>query len=189
MRARRTAWLTTTLAITTLLAAGCSQDEPDPPAQSQAPSASASVTPSADTAAAAARDEILNRYRGYNDAYVQAQLAADAQNKELLSYLESPLKQRVIAFLTQTKQNGAVYRGKPESNPTVVKVDLAAKTPTALVSDCYDATDFRLYYTKTNKPVPIKSGPRRYIIETTATDFGARGWLFNKSQSFPERSC
>jgi len=188
MRATRFAWLSAAITITALTAAGCTRNDPGPPARSSPPSAS-SAAPSADPATEAARDEVLNRYRGYNEAYVQAELTADAQNKDLLSYLETPLKQHVIAFLAQTKQHGAVYRGTPQFAPTVTKVDLAAKAPTALVSDCYDATNFRLYYTKTNKPVPIKSGPRRYIIETTATKFANRGWLFTKSQSFPERSC
>ena len=192
MRAKCTAWFTATIAIAALTAAGCTGKNVDPPPapSSQPPSAAtASATPNADTAVIAARDEVLNRYRGYNTAYVQAQQTADAQSEELLSYLESPLKQRVIAFLTQTKQHGAVYRGTPQSNPSIGKVDLKAKTPTAVVSDCYDATKFLLYYTKTNKPVPIKSGPRRYIIETTAAKYGQRGWLFTKAQSFPERSC
>jgi hypothetical protein len=192
MRARSTAWLTTTIAFVALATAGCSDKDPDAPPgpASQPPSAvTTSATPNADTAVIAARDEVLNRYRGYNTAYVEAQQAADAQNEELLSYLESPLKQRVIAFLTQTKQHGAVYRGTPQSNPSISKIDLKAKTPTAVVSDCYDATKFLLYYTKNNQPVPIKSGPRRYIIETTAAKYDQRGWLFTKAKSFPERSC
>lgn len=189
MGASITMRLSAAITISALALAGCSSDDPEPPAAVTPASTAASAAPSLDTAAAAARDEVLSRYRGYNDAYTRAQLAADPQDEELLSYLETPLKQRVIAFLTQTKQHGAAYRGAPQSHPEVTKVDLAAKAPTALVSDCYDATKFLLYYTKTNNPVPIKSGPRRYIIETTATDFGDRGWLFTDSQSFPDRTC
>ncbi|WP_430786853.1 hypothetical protein [Actinoplanes sp. G11-F43] len=190
MRALRTTRLTAALTITALTLGACTGDDPDPPPPSApAPAPSATATPSAATDDAAVRDEVLNRYRGYNAAYTRAQLAANAQDEELLSFLETPLKQNVVAFLAQTKQNGAAYRGEPQSQPTIAKVDLKATPPTVLVSDCYDATNFLLYFTKNNQPVPIKSGPRRYIIETTATDFGARGWLFTRAQSFPDRTC
>lgn len=166
---------------------GCSHT---PKAVPSTTALSPSASPPTDPAVAATQATVLERYRAFRQAYDEAGLTADYKSKAVVQYLESPLQQRVVAFLLQTNQHKAVYRGQAQSNPSVTKVDLKAKPPTALVTDCYDSTNYRLYYTSNNSPVPVPSGSRRYIIETVATDFGGtRGWLFTSSTSYPERTC
>lgn len=176
-------------AATLLAVTGCSST-PDP-APSPAPN-TAAPAPSSSTepAEAAARRTVLERYRAFRQAYDDAGRRADYRDKAVTEYLESPLKQKVVAFLLQTSQHHAVYRGTAESNPSVSMVALTARPRTATVADCYDSTGYRLYYTRTNEPVPVKSGPRRFLIETVATDFGgSKGWMLTSSQSYPERTC
>lgn len=175
------------VAAATLTLVGCTDGTPTTTPTASRPSAAPSPT---DSAASAAQDVVLQRYRAFRQAYDEAGLTADYKDETVVEYLETPLKQNVIAFLLQTNQHHAVYRGRAESNPSVTKIDLKAKPATATVTDCYDSTNYRLYYTSNNSPVPIKSGPRRYIIETVATDFGGtQGWLFTSAKSYPERTC
>lgn len=174
-----------------LLAAGCGDKKPATPSSSSPAPPPASASPSVEPAAAAASATVLDRYRRFIQLNVEAGQAADYQNKDLLSYLESPMKQEVIAFLFQLKQKGIVYKGTPQSTPTVTKVNLAGKPPTVIIEDCYDATNYVLVYKSNGKPVPIKGGgPRRIVQQTTATNYGGtRGWLFTKSQILQGRTC
>ncbi|AEV86784.1 hypothetical protein ACWT_5766 [Actinoplanes sp. SE50] len=90
--------------------------------------------------------------------------------------------------MLNTKIHGAVYRGEAQSTPTISKIDLKAKTAT--ITECYDTTKFKLYFTKNNSPVPVPSGPRRGIIETLAKDYGGKkGWMFYKSQALTDPTC
>lgn len=176
-------------AVSLAVLAGCTDKQPEaPPASSAVPTPSA--TPTVDPTVAGATDSVLDRYRRFRTSYTNAGYTADYKNKELTGYLETPLKQQVVAYLLQMYQKGMVYRGEPESNPTVTTIDLKAKKQTAVVEDCFDGTDYRVYYKSSKTPLPIKSGSRRYILQTTATNFGAsRGWLFTSAKSFPERTC
>jgi hypothetical protein len=181
---------TTAGVVSIALLAACTGEQPGPPpASSAAPQVSGRPSVAPDVAAASIT--VLDQYRRFRTAYNEAGATADYQDKDLISYLERPLKQKVIAFLLQMSQKKVVYRGTPESNPTVTNVNLQAKPPTVVVEDCFDATNYVLVYKRTGKPAPTGStGPRRYILQTTATNFGAdRGWLFTTSQGFPERTC
>ncbi|GAB1646825.1 hypothetical protein KRMM14A1259_72480 [Krasilnikovia sp. MM14-A1259] len=142
-------------------------------------------------AAAAASETVLNRYRGFRQVYAEAGQSADYQNKDLLSYLEAPMKQEIVAFLFQMRQKNIVYKGVPQSTPTITKVDLAGKPQTVIVEDCYDATNYILVYKSSGKPVPNKSGgPRRIVLQTTATNYGGtRGWVLTKSEILQGRTC
>ena len=180
--------LSTAGVVACLTATGCSPQEPAP-APSPSATAAASPSPSSDPAVSAAQDKVLDQYRRFGVAYDRAGETANYQDEELLSFLETPLKQNVVAFLAQMDQKGTVYQGHPVSTPTLTKIDLVAKPPTAVIEDCYDGTNYHLIYKKTGAPVPIKSGPRRYILRTTARNFDGRGWLFTESQGFPERTC
>lgn len=171
-----------------LTVTGCTTQEPTPAPPSTAPS-SASPSPSADPAVVGAQDKVLDQYRRYRVAYERAGETANHKDEELLSFLEAPLKQNVVAFLAQMDQKGTVYQGKPISNPTLTKIDLAAKPQTAVIEDCFDGTQYHLVYKQTGARVPIKSGPRRYILRTTAKNVEGRGWLFTESEGFPERTC
>ncbi|RZU46644.1 hypothetical protein EV385_6720 [Krasilnikovia cinnamomea] len=174
-----------------LLAAGCGDKKPAAPSTSSPASPPVSASPSVEPAAAAASATVLDRYRRFIQLNVEAGQAADYQNKDLLSYLESPMKQEVIAFLYQLRSKNIIYKGVPQSTPTVTKVNLAAKPQTVIIEDCYDATNYILVYKSNGKPVPIKNGgPRRIVQQTTATNYGGtRGWLFTKSQILQGRTC
>ncbi|MCW2144320.1 hypothetical protein BXY51_008926 [Actinoplanes cyaneus] len=175
----------TVAAAVILTAAACTKAPATPP---PAPPSPSSAAPSTDPAAAVATTEILDRYRSFRQAYDAAGLTADYKSKDVTRYLVDPAKQEVVRFLLNTHIHGAVYKGEAQSTLTLAKLDLKAKTAT--VSECYDATNYRLVFTKTSSPVPVPSGPRRAIIETQAKDFGGnKGWLFTKSETFRDRSC
>jgi hypothetical protein len=176
-----------TVAAAVILTAAACTKAPTPPPPAPPPSPS-SAAPSTDPAVAVATAEILDRYRSFRQAYDTAGLTADYKSKDVTRYLVDPVKQEVVRFLLNTHIHGAVYKGETESIPSVTKLDLKAKT--AVVSECYDSTNYRLYYTKNNSPVPVPSGSRRNIIETKAKDFGGdKGWLFTDSETFTDRPC
>lgn len=182
----------TAVALGAALLAGCSDQKPDPPtaSSSASPVVTVAPSPSADPAAVAASTEVLNRYRRFRAVYVAAGRTADHQNKDLLSYLETPMKQEIVAFLFQMSQKNIVYSGAPQSNPKITRVDLSAKPQTVTIEDCYDATNYILVYKSNLKPVPTKGDPRRIVLQTTATNYGAdRGWLLTKSQILQGRTC
>lgn len=145
--------------------------------------------PSVDASAAAAGAAVLSRYRQYQAAYAAASTTSDYKSAELVGFLETPLKQNVVAHLLKLNTAGLVYTGTPQSNPKVSAVHLTNNPQTVVIEDCYDATNFRQVYKTNNSPVPVGTGGRKYIIVTTATNYGSRGWLFNESTSYSDRPC
>lgn len=175
----------TTAVAVILTAAACTKTPEAPPPLAPSPS---SAAPSTDPAVAVATAEILDRFRFFRQAYDTAGLTADYKSKDVTRYLVDPVKQNVVKFLLETYIHGAAYKGETQSIPTVTKIDL--KTKTATVTECYDTTNYLLYFKKNNSPVPVPTGSRRNVYEIQAKDFGGnRGWMFTKSDIFKDRTC
>jgi hypothetical protein len=148
------------------------------------PGAETSLDPLVETRAA-----ILAAYDGYIRASVEANRRGDPSYGGLELYTGDLLRAQVAQGIITHNENGRYYAGELKSEATVDSVDLDADPPTATISACMDATDYRLVYRENDSPVPGASAGRRYMAEATATMSTDGRWLIIAAVARTEQPC
>lgn len=137
---------------------------------------------------AAAERAALAAYAGYLTASRAANAKSDPHHPDLAKYLADPLLTRVRLAIREAKEHGAMRTGTLVSDPTVTSVSLDTVPAVVEIQDCLDATNYKLVYTKTRKPVPGTTGGR-YLATATATRYPDGRWLVNVGAAHEDQPC
>ncbi|MET9669618.1 hypothetical protein ABZY19_30340 [Streptomyces sp. NPDC006475] len=93
------------------------------------------------------------------------------------------------ADLAHMRKHGTVIRGTLGHEPTVAAVDMAAKPPSATVSDCADLSKWTTIKVKTGAVIPLPKGqPLRYRATATAERWDGR-WVITTYETHGEQAC
>jgi hypothetical protein len=119
-------------------------------------------------------DQVLTAYRGFWDAVVAANKAADPAAPGLAAVAADPELSRVRATVSRNKIQKLSLRGEVAHTPKPP----AVSGGTATLEDCYDISDWNPVDLRTGKPVEVtdESGTGRYRARYTLRRSGA-GWL------------
>jgi len=168
-----------------LTVTGCKDDPEPPPDFADGPRA----TPGASASEAAAREEILRAYTAYRAAVTAAYNAGNHLHPDLDKHLADPLLAQTRSDLYNLGRQGLVYKGAIKTNPKVTQVKLSEATPTAIIEDCFDLSDYKLIVKSSGAPAPNPPSLTRFAVNITATRFTGRNWLISNSEMAKERSC
>jgi hypothetical protein len=156
------------------------------PATTAAPTSSVSSSASPDPTASARRD-VLDTYRRYWAAQVQAQARpTDPVPADLRTYAVDKALTDVESTVLLYRQQGIELRGEPVLSPTVTA--LALEPARAGISDCVDSTHWTPVFTATGKSALAPGQPTRVVFESTATVYAGR-WVIRSSTVHRDRTC
>jgi len=135
--------------------------------------------------------QILAVYKGYLDVSTRQAVAGQFQNAELQEYATDPLLRETAVLMQNQKGAGQVYQGTLVSkDPRVSALDLnATPRPKATVTDCIDASNYRLVNKANGSPAAAPGGARRFVVESTALYISGKGWRISESGTDKERQC
>jgi hypothetical protein len=177
---RRVVTMLSLIAVAFGSAAACTNDGPDSPGPSLAPT-SASPTPSVDPSIAGAEQQARAAYAGYIQTWALASQAADPDNPELARYVADPLLSLTRHNIRTLKDIGAVQVGAQTATVQRVEVDLAGKPPTVTIYSCLDYTNRKLVYKSNQSEVP-NSGPGtpKVAAVSKVALYNSGQWLVNE---------
>jgi hypothetical protein len=157
-----------TVAVAACSSPGGTTDLPAGPAGASSTPAPASASP------ASAGDQVLTAYRGFWDAVVAANKAADPAAPGLAAVAADPELSRVRATVSRNKIQKLSLRGEVAHTPKPPTVS----GTTATLEDCYDISDWNPVNLTTGKPIEVtdESGTGRYRARYTLRRSGA-SWL------------
>ena len=138
---------------------------------------------------AEARADVLAAYDGYIRAAVEANRRGDPSYGGLELYAGELLRAQVAQGINSHSESGSYYAGELKSEATVDSIDLDADPPTATISTCMDATNYRLVYGADDSPVPGASAGRRYRAEATAMMNTDGRWLIIATVARTDQPC
>jgi hypothetical protein len=141
---RRRAAGTAIIAIAALTATACT-DPPPPTTPSAAPSLAAPPTQSAPAPSADPKAAALNAYSGMWKAYAKAGLTANPDEPDLAVHAADEALKVLRDGLTQTRQEGHVFKGEYTSRPVIAVVEPKGNPTSILIADCIDMTKFLVY--------------------------------------------
>lgn len=136
-----------------------------------------------------ARAAVLAAYDSYIRASVEANRRGDPDYGGLELYTGGLLRAQVAQGIISHNENGRYYAGELKSEASVDSIDLDAEPPTATISACMDATDYRLVYREDDTPVPGTNEVRRYMAAATATMSTDGRWLITASVAYADQPC
>lgn len=170
---------------------GCSTSDKIPrPTPSLATTASTTLTPSpsVDPAVAQAEAAVLEAYRGYWAA--KAASYADPtkdQDPNLAHFADDRALSDAQTTIFTFRTNGISMPGEPKLSPVVSQIKLG-DAPTAMITDCVDATDWQPVYTATGASAAVPGQALRVITESTA--FVTEGqWRIRTSVAHRDQTC
>jgi hypothetical protein len=157
-----------TVAVAACSSPGGTTDLPAGPAGASSTPAPASASP------VSAGDQVLTAYRGFWDAVVAANKAADPAAPGLAAVAADPELSRVRATVSRNKIQKLSLRGEVAHTPKPPTVS----GTTATLEDCYDISDWNPVNLTTGKPIEVtdESGTGRYRARYTLRRSGA-SWL------------
>ncbi|MBX6749191.1 MAG: hypothetical protein IRY85_05870 [Micromonosporaceae bacterium] len=135
------------------------------------------------------RAEILAAFDGYLRAATEANRRGDPYYDGLELYTDGVLRLQITQSIISRNEDGSYYIGELKSEATVESIDLDAEPPTATISACIDATDYRLVYREDNSPVPGAGPWRRYMAEAIATMNTDGRWLIVANAAQMDQPC
>jgi hypothetical protein len=135
--------------------------------------------------------QILAVYKGYLDVSTRQAVAGQFQSAELLEYATDPLLSETAVLMQNQKGAGQVYQGTLVSqDPRVSALDLnATPRPKATVTDCIDASNYRLVNKANGSPAAAPGGTRRFVVESTVLYISGKGWRISESGTDKARPC
>ena len=173
---------------------GCSDSPQVSPSSPRSSSASSSTganpiptaTPSPD-ATDAAGELALDAYRGFRQAQVEAEAAADPHNAELARYAGDEALAQERSNLLQLNQAGIVVTGMPILSPEVVAVALES-SPLVTITDCVDTRGWTPVYKATGRSAAAPNQPIRVLATALARPYG-EGWVITELTTDRSRPC
>jgi hypothetical protein len=167
-------------ALVGLTLAACSDDKPDAnPTGTPTSSASASTDPQALATAGA-----LAAYRGFRQAQVAAEAAANAHSADLAKFAGDKALAQERTNLLQLAKAGIVVRGAPKLDPRVSSASATEVT----ITDCVDTTDWQPVYKATGKSAAAPGQPTRVLATALARPYADR-WLIQELTTDRSRPC
>ena len=136
------------VAVSCVMLAGCGGSKSNPGLNQTLPTTSAAETttgssPTTSTdAAAQAKNDALEAYKGMV-ATTTREFAADTPDPDLTTYVYGTAFGFFNSLLQFRIANNIVYQGTPQSNPVVTDVKPDATPPTATIADCYGGPSYR----------------------------------------------
>ena len=178
-----------------VLATGCERASDAPETTATTTRTSQAMTPQSPTetpsaspdATAVAIEEALAAYRGFREAQVVAERAADPSHEELERYAGDQALADERVNLVQMANAGVVMTGEPTFNPEVTSVDLG-ETPTVAITDCIDTTGWTPIYEETGKSAVAPGQPARVLATALARPYEDR-WLITEVTTDRSQSC
>lgn len=154
------------------------------PPISVSPTASSSPTPDP---TASASDAALAAYRGYRAAQVKALATLDLNASGLSKFAVDKAITDVGATLLLFQQQGLVMKGQPRLTPSVASVTLGS-LPTAVVTDCFDTTNWEAVHSSTGQSAVAPGQARRTWVRATLTVYDGR-WVVRTVTNEKDRTC
>lgn len=187
---RRTSRWVSVAAAAVLLLVGCGDgnekpsDVPTPDATSLSSTASQPTSELTDPQVAL-RTVLLSRYELYIRTLEHVLSTNDPNNSQLREVATGDAFRIIVETALKNKKAGLVGKGRIDTKPTVMAVDLPSST--ARISDCQDVGSFRTYSVRTSRPANPTAPPQKLIlVKSTLVKLGG-SWLV--SQQTVEGSC
>ncbi len=145
-------------------------------------------TPTVDPAVAAAEAGILEAYRGYWDAKTGSFADPSAAEAPALAmFAVDTALADVRASVHSLQSNGIAVVGAPILDPAVSDIALG-ETPTAVITDCVDVSDWQPIYTATgDSAAPPEQSPR--VLTTSTAYFYDGRWTIRSSDVDRDAPC
>ncbi|WUT01761.1 hypothetical protein OHA46_33950 (plasmid) [Streptomyces sp. NBC_00708] len=176
----------TLVAFTCALAttAGCSSAKPADP--KEAPSASASITAPSDKPAdptETAKTEAIATYEQYWKEMEHLYADSHSSAAGLQKYAAGAALEGARADAKGMHDKGNLIIGTVVVGaPTVTKIDIARKVPSAVISSCLDITHWKVVKEATKEAVPLPSERMTKYVVTSTVEHWPEGWRVIKDQ-------
>ncbi|WP_406510989.1 hypothetical protein [Streptomyces sp. NBC_00212] len=160
------------------------------PSTAVTPSTAPHQTPQGASADATEKAAVLASYNAMWVEQMKAYRKADAAGTDLEKYATLDALGRFRIDLARMKKAGTAVTGELGHTPAVASLNLAAKTPTAQLTDCMDLSKSQTIDTRANnKVIPYPTAqPLRYIATATAEKW-PNGWMITKFVPDGSRTC
>jgi hypothetical protein len=140
------------VAVSCAVLAGCGgSNSKSNPGLNQAPPTTSSSASSATTpvdAAAQEKSAALDAYKGMVAVTVR-EFATNLPDADLMTYVSGNAYVFFSNYLTYQITNNLVYRGTPQSSPTITSINPSSAPPSATITDCFGGPNFNPVFWKT----------------------------------------
>jgi len=134
-----------------------------------------SARPADPSAVKAASEAALAAYQGYLTAYVAAARSGDWNSQAINRYAADPARTQAHLTLRTESESHLIHRGEPVSTPRVSVVNVGGSNDAVSISDCIDATGWRLFDQRKN--AYVTQSPLRYTVTVLVVEYPGTGWL------------
>jgi hypothetical protein len=93
-----------------------------------------------------------------------------------------------LQALLMYQKAGVVFTGAPKLNPKVTSLDLAAKPPSATITECFDATNWKPIYRASGQSALTPGQALKYVEVITAQRLDG-SWKITEVQLEKDRPC
>ncbi|NYI03253.1 hypothetical protein [Allostreptomyces psammosilenae] len=149
---------------------------------------SAATSPSRDPEIVAAEEEVLEVYRAWWDAQVEAYAKGSSADTALRDYSVDKGRAWVEEQLIRLSQQNIVYTGEPSINPVVDAIDLTDTPHRATITDCIDVTNWIPEYKDTGEPVDLANQAERFVLVSHMSIYNG-SWVVDTAEPDRDRAC
>ncbi|MGW7362940.1 hypothetical protein ACWGI8_05790 [Streptomyces sp. NPDC054841] len=152
------------------------------PSAGFSPTSSSTPSPSSSQTADPHAQAVLASYNHYWDAKAAAYAKASVAGSDLERYAVGEARTAVEYEVKGLAEKGFVTTGEPSRSPSVMKIDMSRRVPTATLRDCVDVSSWKLVERKSGRVVKLPEERRtKYISIVTAERWNGQ-WVILRAQ-------